>query len=315
MASNSAPTTPIRQPSYARPTAASEGHRTTHEQEDEKPTPSTPTSPLRREVFRCYSLSTVSSRSKARWLGPFRFLSLPPEIRNRIYEYSGIECAARDIDLHQPKLNSTLQCLPRLLQTNLQIRDEAGSYYFSSGAFDIMIDRYRMHAFMAWLKSIGPFNRESLANNKGVTVRLTLDAQKFYCGERTLPYSSRVSGNISFSDAAYVTGLGPKLDSLRERYKGLDKWKFKSQHIRDTNHRRWWDGRDFYEVHFSVAFFAKVRTVIKGILALLDGREVDTKDDGDRDWLQPDGWTTKGGVECYEIKVKSGRRLTVYPQT
>jgi hypothetical protein len=105
-------------------------------------------------VLHRYSLSTGAWRSKGRWRGPFRLLDLPPEIRNRIYEYVSFDEASYYINLYKP--DRIVACLPPLLAANKQLCDEAGGYCLLTGSMIFTINGYRIDEFRTWLNIIGP---------------------------------------------------------------------------------------------------------------------------------------------------------------
>ena len=265
-----------------------------------------------------YSLSTISTRAKAHWLGPFPFVDLPPELRNRIYEYAGIEQVSRRIDLHHSKDNDAWKHLPWLLRVNKQLRDEAGSYFFSNGSFDILVDRARLRPLMDWLKAMGHRNRERLANNDLVTIRLVYDSELCGSAERRLPNAtSKTVNSISFLDAAHLVGLGREIQQLTETFPGLEKWKFRS----GSGYRMsLWPARHdgahqyFKDMVFSSTFFITLRIAMKGIFDVFEEREVDLCDDGNRAWMEPERlWHATSGADFFVLLPKSRRCMSVYP--
>lgn len=295
MAPQSSSSTSGLQPSYARPTAASKNHKAATDEATPRQKAQPPPSPPRPKAFHHYSLSTAASRSKARWLGSFRFLDLPPELRNLVYEHAGIERASRRVDLHHQKVDQVLHSLPELLQANKQILDEAGSYYFSSGRFEILVNRSHVCLLVDWLKLIGLSNREYLANNKNVVVMLAHDRDAFP-GE-TLVHANDGSdaSAIGCQDAAYIAGLGVEYERIAgetlqeaKTYTALQNWKFKlmsvSRKERSPHHQShplWnaWNMWCLSNARMSLCFLVRLRKVVKGVFALLYGKEVDFKDD------------------------------------
>ena len=294
----SKPPSSDRLPSYARPTAASKIRSTSDEQISlSSQTPRSPrktrlSSPfstsLGGEVFRYYSLSTIASRSKARCLGPFRLFDLPPELRNKIYELAGVERASRHFDLRHPNMSSPLQPLPQLLQANKQFLYEAGSYYFPTGSFEILIDQSRISLFINWLKVLGPSNRERLASNSSVTVRVV--HKRCDCELdpiRTYTFTKKKQGYLRFEDVVRLVFLEHDYQRIAETYPALRKWRFTSECDKDT--RVWHDRDDNGQIDWSTAFrseaeiptrvFAGLRPLLKGLYAVLEGREVDMRDE------------------------------------
>ncbi|KAH9837400.1 hypothetical protein Tdes44962_MAKER08366 [Teratosphaeria destructans] len=88
---------------------------------------------------------------------PCRFLALPPELRNTIYEYLlvykyGITLSRRIIGVH---------CMPPLLRTCRQIKTEASAIYYSQNDFTAIIPSPspgRDGAVWSWFEMLGAEN-------------------------------------------------------------------------------------------------------------------------------------------------------------
>lgn len=168
--------------SYARPTLASEARRAlsklhisstnappSHPAKQSPPTPKTP-------VQRNGKISFLSRHIRPkppnrRYTG---FFDLPAELRNAIYELTCLFTSPRNLNFHRgphhkrPRSTTT----PALLRADIRLLVEAGSYYFSSNVFDIIISRGDSASLSAWLRFIGRSNRVCLAKNAGVILRL-----------------------------------------------------------------------------------------------------------------------------------------------
>lgn len=142
-------------------------------------------SPLRR-----YRLSTISSRSNAKRPGPFRFFDLPPELRNLVYEFCELETASRRLDFADWRIDWRTRG-PALLQASKQLLYEAGSLYFSTGTFDILVHKLGLDIFADWARSLGPSVRQQLLEIRNVTIRLVLD---YSCNEDHTDVYPRVRG-------------------------------------------------------------------------------------------------------------------------
>ena len=87
----------------------------------------------------------------------FPFLSLPPEIRNHIYDLTLPSFPQKHIYIIQSAANLAQ---PALTRVNKQLRAETLSYYYSCNHFQIYTSGslYAVH----WLKSIGSCNRKCI---------------------------------------------------------------------------------------------------------------------------------------------------------
>ncbi|KAK4500366.1 hypothetical protein PRZ48_008555 [Zasmidium cellare] len=179
-------------PSYASPTIAS---RSKSRLADGSESPSRPnTSPRQHQPsrdFKTYSLSTKASRRRSLWQGPFRFLDLPADIRNIIYDFVAEDCIRksskgrptryasqkamvtpnRTPSPHWPLPYSYSQKLPPLfLVKSKQIREEFGSYIFTqqhitfvSWTFEGVNDLFRL---------IGLVNCKRLMDNENAYLQI-----------------------------------------------------------------------------------------------------------------------------------------------
>jgi hypothetical protein len=150
---------------------------------------------------------------------------LPPEIRNRIYEYVSFDEASYYISLYHVKPDRILACLPPLLAVNKQLCDEAGGYCFLTGSIIFSINGYHIDEFRTWLNTIGPKNRERLANNMNVTIRLFIPLATFHWDPDIMPYRAGVClrGNL-LSDLTYLIGLGSEFYQLIRRHPRVNGW-------------------------------------------------------------------------------------------
>ena len=263
-------------PSYARPTAASE-NRTAAAEEVEGKRKATPP-PSHFKPFCHYSLAAVSSRTKAKWLGPFRLLDLPPELRNRVYEYTGIDSGFQHIDLRHPGRGNPLRCVPNLLQANQQLLNEAGSYYFSGGVFDILVDRDQVQPLIDFLQLIGKSNLEALVNNQHVTISLIHKNAKPRAKMFHRASALATNHGFNFEDAVHATALSLDYDRVaKAQYPNLQSWKFKSSFPANPGLMPLYmqTSMGMAEIDLSVSFVRGLQVVVKGIFALLEGREVD----------------------------------------
>ncbi|KAF7190971.1 hypothetical protein HII31_07663 [Pseudocercospora fuligena] len=129
--------------------------------------------------------STISSRRKALWPGPFRFLDLPADIRNIIYGYIELEERFNDIKMISdpglrpwtspgPVLVINLNLrnwqyrMPAILRVeNVQIRSEFASFYFTKRLIRIWVGiRHEPQQMQKFLNFIGQANRRLLDENK-----------------------------------------------------------------------------------------------------------------------------------------------------
>lgn len=124
------------------------------------------------ETYRSYSAPTASSLRRSSHNRPFRFVDLPPELRNKVYEYLGISSFRHWIELQDPELDDPSKALPSILQVNKQIRDEAGSYFFQPNTrIGFILDIGGSSILKSWLDLIGPLNCSRLAANPNVSIR------------------------------------------------------------------------------------------------------------------------------------------------
>lgn len=131
-----------------------------------RPSTTTPKQP----GFRRYRMSTVASRRKASQQ-PFRFLALPPELRNQVYGLCDLDKASRTFKLIDERADGWAN-FPALLRTNRQLLCEAGSLYFTTGAFDIQVRQPTLKLLFVWLKSLGPSGRRQISATPDVTIQI-----------------------------------------------------------------------------------------------------------------------------------------------
>lgn len=130
----------------------------------------------------------------------FRFLDLPTEIRNRIYEY--VEACA---PLQGPILpsicqhhNVRLAVQPKVTKVSRQLRNEAIPIFYASNKFEVHIHRCDFQFFFDWMDKIGFDNRKHLRN---VSVHLM---DRWVCGEalvHLVRWRAKTTGleNLSFN--------------------------------------------------------------------------------------------------------------------
>lgn len=105
------------------------------------------------------------------------FFDLPPELRNYVYELSGIEHANRRLDFSSsPLKNRPTATLPAMLRADDRLLVEAGSYYFPIGAFDIQLDWKNTRPLSQWFAAIGAVNQTRMVKNGSVMLRFLHDA-------------------------------------------------------------------------------------------------------------------------------------------
>lgn len=181
-------------PSYASSTVSSRQRQHTSLQTKAEPASPAPilTRTIGRRDLKHYVLSTQSSRAKAVALPKFNFFALPPELRNQIYEYTDLRRHPRWLNLRARRASPNLSDytdLPALLRTrNSRLFHEAGSYYFGSGRFDIVIREYHCDILLRFLRLIGPGSRQ-LASNSDVHVHVlpAWPTGDFFYGEYSWP--------------------------------------------------------------------------------------------------------------------------------
>lgn len=280
-------------PSYARPTEAAKNRQGLQTPKKAEQKPTAPRTPKRspwllnpasgRKSAHRYSLTTHSSRSKARWPGHFRFFDLPAELRDLIYEHAGIGTAptkAHVVDVSRIQSKNANHRLPPILRANRQIRDEAGALYFNSGSFKFINYNLKLDQLIAYLKIIGQSNRERLANNSKVSIgfsvswtTLSLQEQGRIREGHGNHYTFR---NLSLSDAAYLVDLGPLYERLAERFPGLRRWSLFSQ-IRGLGHRYQNEGMYAsspwsYSTPIPMSFVDDLRPALKRLLGAFGER-------------------------------------------
>ena len=280
----------LQLPTYARPTRASQQREESNRSPPNSPITRKrphPSSPVKREVLRRHSLSTISSRTKARWPGAFRFLDLPAELRNRVYEYTGIERGCRRLDLRCLITAASLTHLPSALLCNKQMCDEAGSFYFPTGRFDITIDWDRFDNFLNWLKALGASNLKRLTSNPQVTIRLVHSRRQ--CRSEC-QYESQVIRTLNGYESLCITGLHEGDQGEHGcTHAALNNWTFKFD-CSATLTVGWYPyyyQRAFRDVpRISVPAIARLRTVLKGVFAILNGEEPGLNDSRFWSWFQ-----------------------------
>ena len=161
-------------PSYARPTAASDGRKALRIRS--KPT----ARPVQSEGLKQQSPpapSTPRRRHNARQPTPSSpprtgFFDLPAELRNTIYELIYTARLHRRLDFHSGRCKThPTHIIPAFLRADKRLFQEAASYYFSDGRFEILLAQGSTAAFFRWFAAIGPINQARLARNTNVTIR------------------------------------------------------------------------------------------------------------------------------------------------
>ena len=113
---------------------------------------------------------------------PFRFLDLPPEMRNRIYE--AVVISARPLHIpsacYHGKEASAVE--PAITRVNKQLRRESLGMFYSMNAFEYHIHRCDFGYFLAWMDDIGLNNRSQI---RDVTLVLK---DSWTCGEGLIDF-------------------------------------------------------------------------------------------------------------------------------
>lgn len=175
------------------PNAGSAGYETT-------------TAIVRWETYRKFSASTVASRNRGGKQRPFRCTALPAEFRNKIYEYLDIDDPRHYVCLYN-RTFADLETLPRLLHVNKQLCNEAGGYYLNTTRrFDILVDGNHLESLRQWLQIIAPANRDRLAANSNVCIRIVQPRNRAepHCQYDRNPYMTM--RRMHFARAAYSLG-------------------------------------------------------------------------------------------------------------
>ena len=121
-----------------------------------------------------YQSPTKASRARAPRSYIFRFLALPAEIRNAIYEYAALGSNNKQF-LNFSDTRLAIQkdrSPPALLLVNKQISTEAKGYYVRACRFEILVEeRDAALTFVKFLSSLSRKRLERLTLNENVTVR------------------------------------------------------------------------------------------------------------------------------------------------
>ncbi|KAK3702384.1 hypothetical protein LTR37_014958 [Vermiconidia calcicola] len=287
-------------PSYARPTIASQSRRQATTEAKQECASLKCNRSSENETFKHYRRTNFVLRRRARV--PFAFLALPPEVRNRIYEYTGIGHMPRHADFQDLRIVDARQCVPTLLRINRQIRDEAGSYWFR-GCFDIIVDRSRIYLFFDWLRYIGRRNRERLANNSDVAVRLSASSEE----------TSKLPRN---KQKTHICRLGAELSHLAEAHPPLRDWKFFNTSLLGLDYWRRWmhleEGRHsgIRDLVFTAGFFMSLRILLRGVIKVLEGRGMHSGHfEGEGKWLNLVPMTV---TRMVEVEGSHGRRWKLH---
>lgn len=272
-----------------------------------------PTASSRSEAIATFSTS-AAYRSLARRRS-FRFLDLPSEIRNHIYEYV-LENASRFVNLHHTGSNNVLACVPPLLAVNKQIREEFGSYYFGQGSFVILNSGLSIDSLGIWLEILGDLNRKRLANNGDVTIRFIFPWAEFTSGESRALRALLYARVMTLDDAAYLAGLSSQFERLTQEYPMMWHWQLQSQHRLDwyENSRRGrYVARELTEA-IPVSFFERLRPALDRVFKQVGGKMVsartaDTTSETGWKW-QPGAFGAVGGGRInYKVTTSSGGRI------
>ncbi|KAK5675897.1 hypothetical protein LTS10_011629 [Elasticomyces elasticus] len=99
-------------------------------------------------------------------------LSLPPELRNDIYELVLLETV--------PVFRFSLYmypAVPTLLQVSQQIRNEALSMYYGKAAFELLVHQRELRSFIPWTLTLDDQARKHLLGNCAVNLRVFFDKE------------------------------------------------------------------------------------------------------------------------------------------
>ncbi|KAK4952071.1 hypothetical protein LTR10_009991 [Elasticomyces elasticus] len=97
-------------------------------------------------------------------------LSLPPELRNNIYELVLLTTVPL------PRFSASLSTrVPTLLHVNQQIRDEAISIYYGRAAIELLVHQRRLWHFTVWAESLDERARKYLLSNSEIKWRVYVD--------------------------------------------------------------------------------------------------------------------------------------------
>ena len=287
-------------PYYARPTAASESRRSSNNYEvcplkaaNKQVERKSKASDLKFLRDYGHTLSPSVWRSKARWLGPFRFFGLPGELRNRVYEYAAADQASQYMSLYH---SDRPVRLPPLLAASKQLCIEAGCYYFNNDYCRMVIYGFRISTLQHWLNTIGRANREHMANYQNVRLSFAFSPRDFTQEEHAVLSTATWVRVISLSDAAHAVGLGSNFDNLADKHPALKTWQLQSRQryssnsfVSDFRERNF--AREYAEALESTtaipeSFIEWLRPVLRRLLELLGGTRVDVREPKIR---KPDG--------------------------
>ncbi|KAK5720199.1 hypothetical protein LTR15_007472 [Elasticomyces elasticus] len=97
-------------------------------------------------------------------------LSLPPELRNNIYELVLLTTVPL------PRFSASLSTrVPTLLHVNQQIRDEAISIYYGRAAIELLVHQRRLWQFTVWAESLDERAQKYLLSNNEIKWRVYVD--------------------------------------------------------------------------------------------------------------------------------------------